>query len=76
MLVAVGHGMFRIYDLRCSLTLGQPFSSLQEEGDNIFTCKYVLCFEKGLVGFGAEEIFSGERKRLLLHPTPTTVFHF
>lgn len=76
MLVAVGHGMFRIYDLRCSVTLGQPFSSLQEEGDNIFTCKYVLCFEKALVGFGVEEIFSGERKRLLLHPTPTNVFNF
>lgn len=34
------------------------------------------CFGKGLVGFGVEEIFSGERKRLLLRPTPTTVFHF
>lgn len=67
---------FRIYDLRCSLTLGQPFSSLQEEADNVFTWKYVLGFEKGLVGFDSEEIFSGEKKRLLLHPTPTTVFHF
>ena len=67
---------FRIYDLRFSLTLWQPFSYLQEEGDNVFTWKYVLGFEKGLVGFGGEEIFSGERERLLLHPTPTTVFHF
>lgn len=76
MLVAVGHGMFRIYDLCSSLTLGQPFSSLQEERDKVFTWKYVLGFEKGLVGLGSEEIFIGERKRLLLHPTPTTVFHF
>lgn len=67
---------FHIYDLRCSLTLGHLFSSFEEERDNVFTWKYVLGFEKGLVGFGGEEIFSGERKRLLLHPTPNNCLSF